>query len=218
QSFATSASRVSSPSAENVGARVCRLAALRLRRLCDMLLDVLHLRCPTALIHAECFGAAVTGDLVEAGLREHKQRAACGLLQPEFDESGRLLRIIYFGIDGISMPGEGERPFGLDFLHDRLPSHVLVAGMGNLAARDLTRYEWALQLYTKPLAKLAVICQRPPDPRNRGLQIHALFDPVIHFKQPPGCILTWGGPQGNPMVAVSNRPLTSIELGSLRPP
>jgi hypothetical protein len=66
-----------------------------------MLLDVLHLLCPAAVVHAECFDAAVVGDLFEPGLRQQKQGAARGLLQPEFDERGWLLRIIYFGADGI---------------------------------------------------------------------------------------------------------------------
>ena len=44
-----------------------------------MVLDVLHLLCPTAVIHAECFEAAVFGDLVEAGLREQKQCTAIDL-------------------------------------------------------------------------------------------------------------------------------------------
>jgi hypothetical protein len=66
-----------------------------------MALDVLQLLCPTAVIHAECFEAAVAGDFVESGLREQKQCAARGLLQPEFDERGRLLRIICLWIDGI---------------------------------------------------------------------------------------------------------------------
>src|ERR1035438_3156067 len=134
QSFATSASRVSSPSAANTGARVCRLAAMRLRLFCDMLLDVLHLLCPTAVVHAECFVATVAGDFVKARLREHKQGAACGLLQPEFDKGGRFLGIIYFGIDAIRMPRERKKPFGLHFLHDGLPFQVLVAMIGNLAA------------------------------------------------------------------------------------
>ena len=34
---------------------------------------------------------------------------------PEFDERGHLLRVIYFGIDSIRMPGEGKESFGLHF-------------------------------------------------------------------------------------------------------
>src|SRR5271167_813848 len=160
-----------------------------LRRLWDMVFDVLHLFCPTAVIHAECFEATVAGDLVEAGLHEQKQRTLCGLLQPEFDERGRLFRVIYVGIDGIRMPGEGKEPFWLHFLHDGLPFDVLVARMGNLATRDLTRYEWAIQFHTKPLAELTVIRQCTPDPPRRGLEFNTLLNTVVHIKQPHGCIL-----------------------------
>lgn len=83
-----------------------------------MVVDVLHLLCPTAVIHAECFDAAVAGNLVEAGLREQKQCSARGLLQPEFNERGRFFRVIYFGIYGIRVPGKGKEPFGLHFLTD----------------------------------------------------------------------------------------------------
>ena len=154
-----------------------------------MLLDVLHLFCPTAVIHAECFEAAVAGDLVETGLRKQEQGAARGLLQPEFDERGCLLRVIYFGIDGIRVRGEGKESFGLHFLHEGLPFDVLVARIGNLATRDLTRYEWAIQFHTKPLAKLPVIRQRTSDARNWRLEFNALFNAVVHLKQPPSCIL-----------------------------
>src|ERR1700736_1169572 len=108
QSFATSDSRVSSPSAAKTGAFASRWAAILLRFLGDMALDVLHLLCPTAVIHAKRFEAAVAGDFVEAGFCDHKQRAGRGLLQPEFDERGRLLRIVFVGIHGIGMPGEGK--------------------------------------------------------------------------------------------------------------
>jgi hypothetical protein len=61
-----------------------------------MVLDILHLPFPPAIIHAERFQAAVTGNLVEAGLRKFEQSATCSLLQPEFEERRRLLRIVYF--------------------------------------------------------------------------------------------------------------------------
>jgi len=74
-----------------------------------------HLLRPTAVIPAECFRAAVARDLVEAGLREQKQRAAGGLLQLEFDERGVSFRIVRFGIDGIRVPGEGKSRSGSIF-------------------------------------------------------------------------------------------------------
>src|SRR6266436_9748133 len=156
-----------------------------LRLLCDIALNILHLLSPTSVILAECFEAAAAGDLVEAGLREQKQCTARGLLQPEFDERGRLVWI-YFEIE---LPGEGKEPFGLHFLHDGLPFDVLVARIGHLATRDLTGPEWAIQFHAKPLAKLPVIRQRTPDARNGRLEFHALLNTVVHFKQPPGCIL-----------------------------
>src|SRR5208282_3274847 len=146
-----------------------------------MVLDVLHLLCPTAVIHAECFEVSAAGYLVEAGLREQKQCPTCGLLQSEFHERGRLLRIIYLGVDAIRMPGKRKEPLGLHFLHDRFPFDMLIARMSNLAARDLTRYKRAVQLYAKPLAKLAVIRQRTPDPRNRRFEFNTLFNAVIHL-------------------------------------
>src|SRR6266478_6534115 len=93
-----------------------------LRLLCDIALNILHLLSPTSVILAECFEAAAAGDLVEAGLREQKQCTARGLLQPEFDERGRLV-LIYFGID---LPGEGKEPFGLHFLLFVFLFHLLL--------------------------------------------------------------------------------------------
>src|SRR5882762_6636911 len=172
-----------------MSARAWRLAGMLPRGLCNMLLDVLLLLCPTAVIHAERFVAAVAGDLVEAGLAEHKQCAGRGLLQPEFDERGRLLRVILLGINGIGMPGEGKEPFRLYFQNHGLPFDVLVHRVGNVAARNLARYEWPIQFHSKPLAKLTVIRQRAPDPRYRRRKFNALLNLVIHRKQPPRCIL-----------------------------
>src|SRR5215831_17287241 len=88
ESFATKASRVSSPNAAKTGACVLPLAARLLRCFCNISLDVLHLFCPTALIPAEGFKTNVAWDIVETRLREQKQRASGGLLQPEFDKGG----------------------------------------------------------------------------------------------------------------------------------
>jgi hypothetical protein len=38
-------------------------------------------------------------------------------------------------------PCEGKEPLVLHFLHDRFPFDVLIPGIRNLAARDLTRYK-----------------------------------------------------------------------------
>src|ERR1700728_5092432 len=87
-------------------------------------------------------------------------------------------------------PGEGKKPLGLHFLHRGRPLDVFIAGMRNLAARNLARYKRPLQFHAKPLAKLAVVGQRAPHPRNRSFEFNALFNTVVHFGQPPGCILT----------------------------
>ncbi len=119
-----------------------------------------------------------------------KQRAARGLLQPEFDQRGRFLRVVDFGIDGIRVPGEGKEPFGLHLLHHGLPFDVLVARVGNMAARDLARHERAIQFHAKPFAELTVIRQRAPDPRNRRLEFNSLLNSIVAiFRQPPGCRL-----------------------------
>src|SRR6266850_791063 len=169
-----------------------------LRSLCDITLNVFHLLGPTSVILAERFEAAAAGDLVETGLREQQQCTARSLLQPEFDERGRLVWI-YFGVN---LPGEGKEPFGLHFLHDGLPFDVLVARIGNLATRDLTRYERAIEFHTKPVAELTVIRQRTPDPRNRRLELNPLLNTVLHLRQPPGCILTQPDRKRNLFVAL----------------
>jgi hypothetical protein len=38
-----------------------------------MVLDVLKLRCPTALIHPKCFSTPVGGNLVESGFGDQKE-------------------------------------------------------------------------------------------------------------------------------------------------
>src|SRR5438105_3104456 len=179
-----------------------------LRRLCDMLFDVLHLLCPPAIVHAECFSAAVAGYFVEAGLRDQQACAARDLFEAEFDQSGCLIRVIFFGVDGIKLPGERKDPFGLHFLHDGLPFEVLAARIGNLPTRDLTRYEWAIQFHTKPLAKLPVIRQRTPDARNWRLEFNALLNMVVQFTQPPSCILARRDTNRNPLVALSDTSCT----------
>src|SRR5215471_4151599 len=90
-SFATSDSRVSSPKAAKTGAGTRPLAAMLLRRFCNISLDVLHLLCPTAFIPAEGFKTEVPGEIVKTALSEHKERAARRFLQPEFDQRGRIL-------------------------------------------------------------------------------------------------------------------------------
>src|ERR1700679_1770667 len=91
-------------------------------------------------------------------------------------------------------PGEGKEPLGLHFLHRGRPLDVFIAGMRNLAARDLARYKRPLQFHAKPLAKLAVVGQRAPYLRNPSFAFNAPFNTVVHFGQPPVCILTQAVP------------------------
>src|SRR5208282_978724 len=112
-----------------------------------MAFDVFHLLRPTAIVSSKRFQTAVLGKFIEAGLSEQKQSAARGPLQLEFDERGHLLRIVRAWVDGIRMPGEREEPFGLHFLNNGLPFEVLVARIGDLATRDLTRYKGTIQLH-----------------------------------------------------------------------
>src|SRR5208282_1505837 len=86
-------------------------------------------------------------------------------------------------------PGKGKEPLGLHFLHHRFPFDVLIAGMSNLAARDLTQYKRSIQFHAKPLAKLAVISQRTPDSGDRRFEFNTLLNTVTHVMQPLGCIL-----------------------------
>jgi hypothetical protein len=157
-----------------------------------MVLDVEHLRRPALIVHAEGLVATMARNLVEAGFREHEERAARDCFQLEFDEGRLLVRIVHLGIDRVGAPGEREQALGLHFLHGRLPDHVLIAGMGDAAARDLARLERALELDPKPFAELPVIRQSPPDAGDGGLQFDAFFDAITH-RQPPGCRSVWLG-------------------------
>src|SRR5438105_11428155 len=86
QSLATRARRVLSPSAAKTRARAFGLAVMRLRILCDMALDILHLFCPAAVIPAKCLVAPVSRNAVEAGLSECQQCTSRNRFQPKFDE------------------------------------------------------------------------------------------------------------------------------------
>src|SRR5437762_7371310 len=102
QSRATRASRVSSPSAAKIGSARVRPAVLRLAR--DMSLDVLHLLGPTLVVHPEGFGPAGGRDAIEAGLDHGQARPTGSVLQTEFDEGRRLVRIVHARIDCVGMP------------------------------------------------------------------------------------------------------------------
>jgi hypothetical protein len=88
-SFATRASLVSSASAAKIGVYFLRQTAV-LGVLGNVLLDVLHLLRPSIVVHAERLALPMRRDHVKSRLREHEQRAARNLLQPEFYEGSRL--------------------------------------------------------------------------------------------------------------------------------
>src|SRR5215475_14259836 len=98
ESFLTSNSLVSSPSAANNGARPL-LVTRRLWLVREIALDIFHLLRPASVVHAERFHAAAAGNFIEAGFNQHEQCSRWNFLQPEFDKRGRLLRIVGLGID-----------------------------------------------------------------------------------------------------------------------
>src|SRR5207248_11053859 len=104
-----------------------------------------------------------------------------GLRQPEFDQRGCLLRVVDLRIDAVGVPGETEEALGLDLLYHRLPADMLVAGVGDLALRELTGYERTLQLHVKPLAELAMVGECAPHPRHRRLELEAFLDALVHM-------------------------------------
>src|SRR6185437_13251254 len=62
--------------------------------------------------------------------------------------------------------------------------------------------EGALQLHPKPFAKLPIVGQSRPDPRNRCFQFDTFLNTVSHFyMQPPGCIIVETWKKGNYKVA-----------------
>src|SRR6476660_5516490 len=81
QSFATSASRVLSPSAPNTLARAFGLARMRLRCLRDMGLDVFHLFCPATVVPAERFRTPLGWHIVKTRFGQHQQCTATGFFQ-----------------------------------------------------------------------------------------------------------------------------------------
>src|SRR6267143_484444 len=156
----TSDRRVASPSAAKSAAWWRRFAPLVSLPLRDMALDVLQLLSPAAVIHTERFRTALGGHFVEAGLGEQQQSPARDLLQPELDQRGCLLRVVHLRIDAVRMPGEAEEPLGLDLLHHGLPADMLVAGVGDLALRELACYERTLQFHAEPLTELTMVGER----------------------------------------------------------
>src|SRR5262249_35045407 len=105
-SLAMRESRVSSPSAANIGAWRRRWAVSLLRMFGDILFDVFHLRRPALIVHPEGFEPPSLGDVFEPRFGQGQQRPACGFLEPELDERRRFLRIIDLRVDAVRMPGK----------------------------------------------------------------------------------------------------------------
>src|SRR5262245_5602705 len=125
--------------------------------------DVSELNAPTALIHTKRLVAAFAWQLVEARLDDAQQRPCRGFLQGKLNKCRRLSRIVLLRIDGVWMPGERKQSLRLHFLDNSLPSQVLVPGICDLTARNLSRDEWAFKPNAEPHAKLLVVSQRSPD-------------------------------------------------------
>ena len=121
-----------------------------------MLRNVLHLLRPPFIVAQERLAPAMGGNLVEARLGDGEQRPGRNRLQPEFDESRRLGRVIDIRVDGVGMPGEREKPFGIDVLDRRLPDDVFVPRVQDMSARDLAGNERSVELDAEPLAELAM--------------------------------------------------------------
>src|SRR5882672_3045739 len=182
----TSASRVGSPSAVKMGATRARSAPR------DMPLDVLELRGPAVIVHAERLGPARGGDAVETRLDHGELRAAVLLLELELDQGGGLAGVVHFGIDGVGMPAVGEEPFGLDPLDHHFHGQVVVALDGELALQARPRLERAFEFDAEPGAELAGVGEGGPDTGARGAQEELLFDAigVRRHVQPPSCMIT----------------------------
>src|SRR3984893_10941095 len=155
-----------------------------------MALNVRHLFGPTALIHAECFNPTVFGNCIKSGFREEQNGATIFRFKPELDQGRGFIRIVNCGIDRIWVPRERKEPLGLHLLHRRFPPYVLVARIGDVAARYLARHKWRIELHPKPFAELTMVRQRTPDAGYRCLEFDTFLYAIAHT-QPPGCVLIW---------------------------
>src|ERR1700722_2742342 len=70
---------------------------------------------------------------------------------------------------------------------------MLIAGPGDVAARDLARSERCVDLDAKPFSKFAMIGKGAPDAIDGRGDVDLFFDAVRHDVQPPSCILTQFG-------------------------
>src|SRR5882762_6816132 len=210
---ATSDNRVSSPNAAKTDARSRVIGGGALGLTGDIGLDAFQLLCPSVVIHAERFQAAVAWKFVESRFRDAQQRSPRNFLEAELHQRAWFLRVVHGRVDGIGMPGIGKEGLGLQFLDNGLKPGVLEAWKCDLAARDLACHKRAVELYAKPFAKLPIIRQRAPNSGNGRLEFDFLFDSQFDLwfrlrlrprsinRQPPSCILFRPGQMRNLFVA-----------------
>src|SRR5580765_1668565 len=170
----TRLSRVASPSAANTGA-AWRAAPPRLP---DITRQLLGLASPSRLVHPERFSPSRAGEPVEAGLSDRHRGTTRRLFQPEFDQGGRLRRVIDLGIHRVGMPAVGEVALGFDPLDLHLQRDVLISRDGESAENGGACGERAVQLHTEPGAELVCFRDRSPDPGALGTYLETLLDPV----------------------------------------
>src|SRR5262249_6390902 len=99
-SLLTTDSLVRSPSAKKMSAA----AASRF----DILPQILRLRCPSALVHAERASTSVSWHAIEARLYDRKQSPVGHRLKPELHQGGRLVTRVGLRVDAVRDPTEAE--------------------------------------------------------------------------------------------------------------
>ena len=137
----------------------------------------------------EGFGAASGGDVFEAGLGDAEEGSGGRGSKGELDEGRSFVGVVYGGIDGVGMPGEGEGMFGLDLLDGGFPADVFVAGMGDVTGGGLAGLEGCVEFDAKPFAELGVVGEGLPDAGDGGVDFDGFVDDVGFHGQPLGCIL-----------------------------
>src|SRR5438477_7816080 len=121
----------------------------------DMLCDALHLEVPALAVPSERFQPPIRWDLVKPGFDQPQQGAAFDLLQLEFDQRRRFLRIVHRRVGRVWMPPEGHQSLRFQPFDQYVKNDVFVAWK-----RDLSRHvpagfkRLALERHAEPVAKL----------------------------------------------------------------
>src|SRR5262249_21671437 len=102
-------SRVRSPNAKNTLATAVSDAF-------DIALQVLRLRGPTALVHAERAFASTRGHTLEPRFDNREQRSSRSGLEAELDERRRLVLRVDLSVDPVRDPAKAEVALGLNAL------------------------------------------------------------------------------------------------------